>query len=492
MFTLQWKRYPLSHSNSVTFVCHISESMKFTITTKVFATLLGIVGILSISLFFLLQWSFGKGFIEYVNRIEGQRLIKLQYLIEDYYSEKQSFAEFTYVAGLWPDLIYKSARQADKNLQMTGEQSNLLPVQNRFEQRVALYTKDKKLIVGPSFVVFNQFIPVIYKNEAVAYIGYNPRQDLSTTRDIAFAEEINRNFFTIFVISLVISSFLAVPLARRLVSPVKRIRNASRQLAGGDYSISFNSHRSDEIGELERDIEQLAQTLEDNMRSRQRWIADISHELRTPVTIIRGQLEAMLDGIRPVDLQQLASIRDETIHIQDLISDLHDLSVADSGAMTYVKQNIDLRTVILSVLNQMEGKFQEKSLTVNVEIETASPLMVYADEKRMRQLIVNILTNSVNYTEGPGQIAVKAEAKEGVVELVIQDSPQGVTDEQLAHLFDRFYRVEQSRNRDSGGSGLGLSICKQIVEAHGGTIIAFHADMGGVGIKIVLPEKRHA
>lgn len=471
--------------------------MKFTISIKVFATLVCVSVFLSAALFALFQWSFDRGFYQYANRYEENRLLRLQQIVEKYYDKKVGFAELTYNANAWPEMIYHTANKRGRIAVISSTELTLpenisepqyFPTGKRFEDRVGLFNKEKKLLSGPSFVVFNQFIPIVHANTTVAYIGYNPPAVLSSVRDAVFVEEIQGSFISILVLVNLVTGLVAIPLSLRLVRPVRRLRDVTRQLISGNYSIQNTESRGDELGQLGRDLEILANTLKDNQQSHQRWIADISHELRTPMTIINGEIEAMLDGIRALNHDNLSALRQESLHIQSLIDDLREISLADAGALSYEMQRCDLIPILQSTIQSLTPQIVAKPLTLHRNLSKKSA-WIMADEKRLRQLLVNILTNSIRYTDKQGQIEVyysHLEPKQHV--LRVEDSAPSVSEDELTQLFKRFYRVESSRNRQSGGSGLGLSICEQIVDAHNGSIRAYRSPLGGLGIEIILNE----
>lgn len=471
--------------------------MKFTISIKVFATLVGVSISLSAALFALFQWSFDRGFYEYANRYEESRLLRLQQLVEQYYQRKQSFAELAYNANAWPEMIFHTENKQgnvavinsmELTLSSSVDDKQYFPTGKRFEDRVGLFNKEKKLLSGPSFVVFNQFVPIVYQNNTVAYIGYNPPAVLSSVRDAVFVEQIQGSFITILVFVNLVTGLVAIPFSLRLVRPVRRLRDVTRRLISGNYESLPKETRGDELGQLGRDLEILAKTLKDNQQSHQRWIADISHELRTPMTIINGEIEAMLDGIRELNHENLLALRQESAHIQSLIDDLREISLADAGALSYEMQRCDLMLIVQSTIQSLTPQIVAKPLTLHRHL-SKKPAWVMADEKRLRQLLVNVLSNSIRYTDKQGQIDVRyrhAEPKQHI--LCIEDSAPSVAEDELPKLFQRFYRVESSRNRQSGGSGLGLSICEQIVDAHNGSIRAYQSPLGGLGIEIIMNE----
>ena len=285
-------------------------------------------------------------------------------------------------------------------------------------------------------------------------------------------------------IALVVAAALAWVLARTVSRPVKELGRTVRKLSDGDYAVRTANSSHDEIGTLAEHVNQLAETLEKNRTARQRWIADIAHELRTPVAVLKGEIEAVADGVRQVDERMLASLTEEVNHLAGLVNDLQVLALADAGALDIVKQPVDLSALAEQAADSYRHRLGERD--IQLELETADGLVAVVDAQRIRQLLHNLLENSHRYVESDGKVHLKLEQGDGVT-LYLEDSGPGVSDEQLEHLFDRFYRAEGSRSRATGGSGLGLSICKNIVEAHGGKISASHSTMGGLALRVDLP-----
>lgn len=239
----------------------------------------------------------------------------------------------------------------------------------------------------------------------------------------------------------------------------------------------------DEIADLAKDVNQLARTLAANESARQRWTADIAHELRTPLAILQAELEAISDGVRKPTNEAIESLLSESRHLRDLVNDLHQLSMADAGALDYRMSPLDLTEQIYAAESRFGERMSRAQLTLNIRVP-ASPVMMQGDATRVTQLIDNLLENSARYTDQGGRVEVALTA-DG--DLTIEDSAPSVSGDQYDQLFDRFYRVEGSRRRSEGGSGLGLAICKKIVEAHNGDITATPSALGGLRVEVSFP-----
>jgi two-component system sensor histidine kinase BaeS len=256
-----------------------------------------------------------------------------------------------------------------------------------------------------------------------------------------------------------------------------------------------------ELARLGRDINALADALGRNDRARRRWVADISHELRTPIALLRAHLEAMQDGVRPLERTEVDRLHGDVLRLSRLVEDLNDLATTDLGALAYRMQEIDLAEILGEDIDAFRTRFEAAGLDLVFDNRLAgrrdaaqarcAPL--YADAGRISQLFGNLLHNSLSYTDPGGGLTVTLDAAPpGAYRVNFEDTAPGVPSEDLPRLFDRLYRVDASRSRHTGGAGLGLAIAKNVVLAHGGTIEAQAAAAGGCAIRIELPAERGA
>jgi two-component system sensor histidine kinase BaeS len=227
----------------------------------------------------------------------------------------------------------------------------------------------------------------------------------------------------------------------------------------------------------------MAQSLETNERQRRQMLADVSHELRTPLAVIRGEIEALLDGIRKADPTSLTSLHEEVLRLNKLIDDLHQLALADAGDLHFEARHVELDELVQSLADRYRTRVESAGLALTAKLV---PAAVEGDPNRLSQVIINLLENSLRYTDKGGTIAVSLAVRDSV-ELCIEDSAPGVPEGTHERLFERLYRADAARSRARGGSGLGLSICKALVEAQGGSIRAMPSALGGVKMLIRLP-----
>jgi len=283
---------------------------------------------------------------------------------------------------------------------------------------------------------------------------------------------------------VLLSALLAAPLASRIVKPIIDLQKSVAKISKGTYGHQINTDRNDEIGDLTSDINKLDKTLEQNREARRQMFAQVSHELRTPVAVLRSELEAIQDGIRDADSTSIDSLHTETMKLTRLIDDLKTLSLSDAGGLEYEMQQLDLSKLIQEVVSRHAAEMSGLKITTSIE----PSVHINGDKERLEQLIANLLQNSLRYTNTPGAINVSLSADKHSVNLDWSDSAPSVPDSALEKLFDPLFRAEQSRSRKLGGSGLGLSIVKNIVIAHHGTCSAAHSAAGGLSIRISFPS----
>ncbi|KER88555.1 histidine kinase [Xanthomonas arboricola pv. celebensis] len=353
--------------------------------------------------------------------------------------------------------------------------------------RFALLDRDYRVIIGnPDVSRTDTLRPVVVHGQTVGWMGMLPFEKVLTANDARFYQAQQRLWWTVGAASIVVAALFGWLLSRTLLRRVRSLTAATHRLAAGDYGTRLEARMRDELDQLARDFNQLAQALDNNERARRDFMADVSHELRTPLAVLRAELEALQDGIRPMTRESLTSLHQEVGQLGKLIEDLYDLSLTDVGALAYRRAPIDLSVVLQSTLGGMHTRIAAAGLTLQAHGITA-PLHVDGDERRLQQLLSNLLENALRYTDAGGQLRVQCARRAHLVEIVIEDSAPGVPADKLDRLFERFYRVEGSRNRASGGSGLGLAICRNIVGAHDGEIHATASPLGGLRVTLRLP-----
>lgn len=270
---------------------------------------------------------------------------------------------------------------------------------------------------------------------------------------------------------------VSAALSRSVVAPLQALQSASRRIAAGHYDQRVQVTGKDEFGQLAQSFNRMAGKLEQVEEMRRRLIADIAHELRTPLTAIQGSTEGLLDGVLPAGEDTFRQIHQEAIRLSRLVDDLQELSRVESGAYELTLRPVTLSDVVQTVSKRLSLSLTEKRLNLTPSLPAGLPPLL-ADEDRLIQILTNLLGNAIQYTPAGGAITVSARLEEGQVQVSVQDTGVGIPAEHLAHIFDRFYRVDKSRSRQYGGSGIGLTIVRYLVEAHGGRIWAESAGEG--------------
>ncbi|MET0819833.1 MAG: HAMP domain-containing sensor histidine kinase [Aeromicrobium sp.] len=278
---------------------------------------------------------------------------------------------------------------------------------------------------------------------------------------------------------LVVTLALSALLAGHLVRPLRSMAGAARRAGDGDLSARVPAdRRADEVGELARAFNTMAARREQSEDARRRLVSDVSHELRTPIANVRGWLEAAQDGLATLDRQLIDSLHEETLHLQRLADDLHDLALAEAGELRLSPVTIDLA----EMLGQVAASFPSPRLTVVCDAGAT----IAADPVRMRQVVLNLLANALRHTPDDGSVTLAG----GPGTITVTDTGEGIPADDLPHVFDRFRRVDPSRTRATGGTGLGLAIVKQIVDAHGGDVSIASVVGEGTTVTVRLPDRR--
>ena len=278
---------------------------------------------------------------------------------------------------------------------------------------------------------------------------------------------------------------------RVLALPVSRLAGAAHAIGAGDLSARVPVERtSREIEELTQAFNRMAADLERAADLRTALMADVSHELRTPLTVLEGNLRAALDHVYALDDEQIANLYEQTRHLIRLVNDLRELALAEADQLPLDRHHIDLGLLAEETVAVFAPLADEKEVVLSAEVAAGVP-PVLADRVRMRQVLHNLLGNALRHSRPGGQIQVSVVAEGGEVILAVTDDGDGIDAQHLAHVFDRFYRTDPSRSRETGGSGLGLAIARAVVEAHGGRIEAWSPGPGaGSRFAVRLPEVR--
>jgi signal transduction histidine kinase len=303
--------------------------------------------------------------------------------------------------------------------------------------------------------------------EVQALLGSHP--NLGATLYRSFIATLNENLMASALVTFLVASAVGVFMARRIVRPIQAMVQASQRIAAGDYHHRVHMLGGDELGTLARAFNQMAEALERTEQRRLALIGDVAHELRTPLSSIRSVVEGLADGVLPAELSTFLDIQREVTRLQRLVHDLEELSRAEAGQIPLNLRKIAPLDLIQAATQRLQFQFEDKGIGLHIHIPSDLPYVV-ADRDRIIQVLLNLLGNALQYTPTGGQVTVRAENTGQEIVFTVQDTGIGIPAEHLPHVFERFYRVDKSRSRAGGGSGIGLTIAKHLVEACGGRI----------------------
>jgi len=289
---------------------------------------------------------------------------------------------------------------------------------------------------------------------------------------------------------VVLTVGLSVLLATRMVRPVRALTDAAQRMRGGDTAARVAVRGGGEVGQLAAAFNEMAAHLDRMERQRKDMVSDVSHELRTPLSNVRGWLEAAEDGVVDLDPKLTASLVEETMTLQRVVDDLQELALADAGKLRLHPEPVDLADLLDQLATAHRGRAEAAGVRLTVTAD--GDLETVADPVRLRQALGNLVANAVRYTPEGGAVALRAYREGASVVAEVADTGVGIDAEQLPYVFDRFWRVEKSRSRSTGGSGLGLPIARNLVEAHGGTLTAASTPGQGSTFTVRLPAQSAA
>ena len=279
---------------------------------------------------------------------------------------------------------------------------------------------------------------------------------------------------------------IGMALSIHIVHPVRELTRAAKRMAKGNFEEPLPIYSTDEIGDLSRSFNTMAQEIEHGIEMREQMMADTSHELRTPLTVLASKLEFSLEQNKPLETEEIVVLYDEVIRLKGLVNELQDLSKLEAGHAVLDKTLIKFADYFEDFAVLLDAEAESRNLTLEVDLKEA-PEYCYADPKRLKQIVLNLVNNAFRYTPEGGTVTIIAKEQDGDFLFSVQDTGMGIAPEDVNKIFDRFYRTDRSRDRESGGSGLGLAITKALVDAHGGWIKVDSQLNEGTTFTIMLP-----
>lgn len=463
--------------------------MKLNLATRLFAAVLSTAVVVAVAMGVGAHVNLNRDFLGYLNE---QAVNRLDLAVPSVTAGYRQHGGWDFLRQR-PDLWYRLLRPLPDDGQVPLAERPPAPQATPAEltgasRRFTLLDGERRRIVGfasPAADAVERAIVV--DGLTVGWLVMTPFESASYGAEKRFADAQTRTGWGVGGGAVLLAAAVAFWASRRLLRPVQQVAEATHRLAAGAYDTRVPERADDdEIGRLARDFNRLAVTLQRNEAMRREFMADVSHELRTPLGVLNGELEALQDGVRPLGPAALQALKGEVLTLHKLVDDLYELSLADVGALSYRKTELDLREIIDHTAGAFGERLRSSGLALQLDLP-AEALPAFGDGRRLRQLFANLFENSCRYTDRGGALRLQARREGRQLTIDLHDSAPAVPDEHLPRLFERFFRAEASRSRRSGGAGLGLSICQRIAEAHEGRIEARLSPLGGLWLRVELP-----
>jgi signal transduction histidine kinase len=441
-----------------------------TIRTRLFLLLLRALGIVLVIYLALMLLTTGI-VLSYPSRQNPLRELPTVGRLETFYIARGSWDGVTRVFAPQDTLDFETAQ---------WQQSILLDAGNR-----VVVDHGQPVYGGQVFVTqaAAPAIQIIVQGERVGTLVLDPNAPPPGQR---FAFGFLR---PVLAVSILLGLFVLVIgwlLTRRVVTPLAEVIAAAEQVADGNLATRVSVQGPQDLRALSDSFNQMADALESNDRERRAMLADIAHELRTPLSVLRGRLEGVMDGIYPADQEHIVPALEETYLLERLVDDLRLLTLAETRQLTFEKKEVNLNDLARRVLRLFQARANEEGIGLAIE-SSAPEATALLDPQRTEQVIGNLVSNALRYTPQGGRAWIEIQRSGDAIALSVNDNGPGVPEEQLPLIFDRFWRSDRSRARTSGGAGLGLAIAKQLIEGQGGRISAANLPGGGLSIQIRMP-----
>lgn len=465
------------------------DRLRKSLTTKIFLAIAATAALVIGTLALLVALSMRDGFSQYLLRGEMIRFNPL--------ARELALAHDADAPG-WPELAEPRAFNDFVRTHFTPpgdpDQDEVDADPLMVGERLALLDATGTRIAGaPTRTAIYEQRPICVdldcrEGAPLGYIRLNAPLLTDSTSDAFFLRGQYASLAFSALIALMVSAAAAYLIARQILNPIKRLEAGAKTLASGDYDTRIDQDRTDELGDLIAHHNVLAETLAQTSRAEREWISNTSHELQTPLAVLRAQIEALQDGVREPNEATLSEMHAAQMRLSRLVQDLKILSYSREPELLADMGREDLVEIATEAVESARPGLE----AAGIDLDCGFPdrLAVRCDRTRIAQVIDNLLQNTRRYTDAPGAVRLRIWRDGRAVHLSVDDTPPTPPDEVLPRLFDRFSRAEASRSRTLGGSGLGLSVCKAIVEAHGGTITAAKSGLGGLNITFTLPEAR--
>jgi signal transduction histidine kinase len=328
--------------------------------------------------------------------------------------------------------------------------------------------------------------PIMVNNQQVGVLLIEPFRGRQPPLEAGFMNAITRAILLAGLLTAFLATLLGIVLVRQVTAPLRTLARASEQIAGGQLNQRVDIKGEDELGQLGRSFNRMTANLERSEQARRQMLADVSHELRNPLMIVQGGLEAFTDGVMEPSAENLQALHAKTLLLNRLVSDLHELALAEAGELSLEHSPVDLADLLTQAATAVKPQLTEREIALTLQVAKDLPTLT-GDAQRIEQVLLNLLSNAVRYTPAGGRITLRAQVRPHEVQIDVSDTGTGIPPEDLPHIFERFYRGDRSRARTSGGAGLGLAIAQALVAAHGGKIWVESQPGQGATFSFTLP-----
>ena len=460
---------------------------KLKLNKKLILSLVSLIIIVILSIALSINSVFNKKFEQYIIRNNENEISNIIDSIRSKYvngewelSSIQQIGEDAISNGIFVDLYDK-----DSNLvwgAMTYNKNMCHMVMGSIENNMNyMINKNKSNYTEKLFEIKNLDNEII-GNIKIGSYGLLYYMD----NDVDFLKEINKVITSIGIVMVLITIFIAILISNNISKPVEVVSNMANLIGDGDYDnkIDYDSNIV-EIDVLIKSINNLSAKLEEQENLRKRLTTDISHELRTPLTSIQTHLEAIIDGIWEPDTERLNSVNEEVIRLTNLVNQLQNLAKFDSEKSKLNLAKVNVKNLIMNVVYNNQGKALEKNINIECDLESIDS---YLDKDKISQVIVNLLSNAIRYSNNGGKIFISSYKENNNLKIQFKDNGIGIPKENIKYIFERFYRVDESRSKNTGGIGVGLTIVKSIIDLHQGTIEVRSELNKGSEFIVILPN----
>lgn len=430
--------------------------------------------------FFFIYQSTQNEIVQMGERLELNQDSRMQMELSRYYQFVNDWDSIQPYINQWGELYERRIILADKDkviiadsddklvgsnydVNLVGEEMTEIPISlNGPMPEIILPGGDVHIRIGPQPPPGQNIIGTLY----VVHNGFPGAA--GTALQITY-NSIGKWFLWGGLLAIGLAILLTFFLSRRILSPVKALIGASRRFGKGDFSHRVAYKSKGELGELAQSFNLMAEDIEQAQRLRRNMVADVAHELRTPLSNLKGYLEAINDGVIKPNKKTISSLNEEAESLSRLVADLQELSLADAGELHFTKQNQDLAKLIVETVAVLKPKANAKKISLTTDLPKELP-SVNIDAHRIKEVLNNLIDNAIVHTDKGGKITITIQHQDNMLAVSVTDTGEGIAEKELPLIFERFYRVDKSRARATGGTGLGLTIAKRLVEAHGGTI----------------------